>query len=664
MKIRISILILLLNFAFLSQYKIQKRKNYDEGDNDFLVENRNTTEPLHNQRIYFSKNISRIEHNDFHIVSYPRNITSRGGSIEEIGQEGQKDKLFCYSHNSDPFCRHRKHMRDNEPFEYEQRIKKSQRSRDFPYKKSSVGDKNTDSVFENKCFCESRRESLNFDTEERHNKRHDKNFDSNREKCYHYCRYESDSNAVSTGAYLQSDNSLSDSKAACFEKTQLEPSNSFRSAKKNRSSYNSINRCPNNKSFNPDVNSFDEMIYTCGRIYDIFQCLDREYIEFSVIEDFIQGDFSINGYFLYTDYRPFYNLIDQIFAIEERFWSKFYAKKRIEYLAHEMNILLMNYNLCKSNSPLLSYFPGIVNIKYFIRNIILDDMDFVRNSCLWILLIKAAESLCNVQPDSILLNIRKKDTVIFNKYKNFNVYNGDNDAFRVLKTLFVIFYGIAKKIYRCAKISRKYFSMLEFVFNNAMYKSIDLHITFGCHVNFSRVIADSIFRMNPEMIISLISELKRQGISNITDSKSGNRINRLFKRLYVNSSVLKFNNQLDIECIYVNIIESYIDFFKTELLYLNNFRDEDSSYVRKDLLCIEDIVHQYKINNLLIRKLDLKILMEISEALCVIFNHFIKVGLNNMLYPDKYIAKSFFYCNKNIKKILIIFGRLTCLSEN
>ncbi|TBU10358.1 hypothetical protein CWI38_1824p0010 [Hamiltosporidium tvaerminnensis] len=196
---------------------------------------------------------------------------------------------------------------------------------------------------------------------------------------------------------------------------------------------NTSDSCPVKESQYLDMKYFSEIIDTRGKNYAIFEKPATEVIELSDIELLIEGDFSIERYFLNTDYLPFYNLIDRISAIEKKFWSQIRENLIMEYLARKIIESVMKYDFCKQNSPLLSYFPSIVHIKYFIRNIIFKDINFVEDSCLWILLLRAIESLCNLQPNEVINNIKDKGIEAVDIYKDFDVYYVDKDAFLGLK---------------------------------------------------------------------------------------------------------------------------------------------------------------------------------------------------------------------------------------
>ncbi|TBU01425.1 hypothetical protein CWI37_0712p0010 [Hamiltosporidium tvaerminnensis] len=185
---------------------------------------------------------------------------------------------------------------------------------------------------------------------------------------------------------------------------------------------NTSDSCPVKESQYLYMKYSSEIIDTRGKNYAIFEKPATEVIELSDIELLIEGDFSIERYFLNTDYLPFYNLIDRISAIEKKFWSQIRENLIMEYLARKIIESVMKYDFCKQNSPLLSYFPSIVHIKYFIRNIIFKDINLVEDSCLWILLLRAIESLCNLQPNEVINNIKDKGIEAVDIYKDFDVY--------------------------------------------------------------------------------------------------------------------------------------------------------------------------------------------------------------------------------------------------
>ncbi|TBU03154.1 hypothetical protein CWI39_1020p0010 [Hamiltosporidium magnivora] len=199
---------------------------------------------------------------------------------------------------------------------------------------------------------------------------------------------------------------------------------------------NTSDSCPVKESQYLYMKYSSEIIDTRSKNYAIFEKPATEVIELSDIELLIEGDFSIERYFLNTDYLPFYNLIDRISAIEKKFWSQIRENLIMEYLARKIIESVMKYDFCKQNSPLLSYFPSIVHIKYFIRNIIFKDINLVEDSCLWILLLRAIESLCNLQPNEVINNIKDKGIEAVDIYKDFDVYYVDKDAFLGLKPLY------------------------------------------------------------------------------------------------------------------------------------------------------------------------------------------------------------------------------------
>ncbi|TBU09767.1 hypothetical protein CWI36_0001p0040 [Hamiltosporidium magnivora] len=647
-------LFFLLYFVFSSRYHDDMNSHFFKRineNNDYRPMIEYNSEVLNSQNVISLKHPVKSESRDPDIFSYQEASSLSIGSIHETTRMLPSENRFSI-HDEESYLISRNCLSAMKPISDRDEMIKETNNRYFPYNRKEIERKNRDYYSHNTHFSSVRKYTLDGYADSRRTEGHVCDLYSRPRRYDRDMRYKSHKNNKSVNKlHIMEDVS---SRYTRFPKRYLDFESPFAFMKSPKAYIPQLElkNHRNTEVNHPRLRSFSRMIDTRGKNYAMLVRLQTEFIGFSDITFFVENDFSIDGYFLENEYHSFFDLIDHIFIMEKTFWSQFDSLTMLKYLSEKMHESLLKYDFCNINSPLLSYFPCLINVKYFLKNIIFEDINLVKSSCLWILLLKAANALCNVQPNRVPNDRINVGEVTVEKYKDFDVYNGDKASFCVLKRLYVVFYRIARKIFRLSNISREYISMLDYMFNNAMYRNKDIHISRGCHLNFSRVVADCMFRIDPKMISLFILGLEAQKIANIRDHDSLLDINCFLLRIFEGSCHLDIDVFSNFRLFYQNLIESYIDFFEIELLSLYVFRG--NSIVKNQLNHIDLIVQILKSKAILLSRYRIETLMEISEALCVIFNHFIKVGLNYELYTKRYIEYSVNYCKGKIEALLRI----------
>ncbi|TBU08734.1 hypothetical protein CWI39_0146p0020 [Hamiltosporidium magnivora] len=565
----------LIKYVYSSRYDIyRKPRAYIDGEEDYWYENTQGYQSLQEPKQISLSILFRSPTRETHTTSHLRNESFDDQYMYANRHEYRPQQLFFPLYGEHTYKTSRTHFRFEEPFEYEESSRRKQRNRYLPYYREEKKHRNPGSDFEEmqqkSKFCNPIYENSNIKDED----------------------------------YVESYN--------CTE---------FRD--KNGLKIEKHDSCSTMELYLSKIKKFSKIIDTHGKNYAVLENLVTEYIGFSDIQFFIEGDFSIDGYVLKADNALFFELIDHIAANENGFWSQIDSDAMIKYLAEKLKESVERYDFCKPCSPLLSYAKNIVNLKYFIKSIIKEDINLVKNSCLWIILLKTAESLCNVQPNKIVCDKNIIGEVLSKEHKDFDMYNGDKNAFLVLKRLYMVFDKIARKIFRMTKIPENYIYMLDFIFINVIYRNKDIHISQGVYIYLSRKF-DSVYL-----------------------------INNLLITLYKNPHKVDSKIRLNFRLMYENMIDSYIELFENEFCGLIILRDTES-LVKNELKHIDLIVQKHKNKKIFLERLDLKDLIDVAQDICVMLNHFIKVGLNNEFYSQKYIQKSTKDCNKRLKAIFKI----------
>ncbi|TBU09512.1 hypothetical protein CWI36_0023p0070 [Hamiltosporidium magnivora] len=645
----------LIKYVYSSRYDIyRKPRAYIDGEEDYWYENTQGYQSLQEPKEISLSILFRSPTRETHTTSHLRNESFDDQYMYANRHEYRPQQLFFPPYGEHTYKTSRTHFRFEETFEYEESSRRKQRNRYLPYYREEKKHRNPGSDFEEMRFRASRDNSFDYKLKEELNERYESYNPRNLDERYHTERsdiyienglHNTEQKSKFCNPIYENSNIKDEDYVESYNCTEFRDKNGLKIEKQDF--------CSTMELYLSKIKTSSKIIDTHGKNYAILENLVTEYIGFSDIQFFIEGDFSIDGYVLKADNALFFELIDHIAANENGFWSQIDSDAMIKYLAEKLKESVERYDFCKPCSPLLSYAKNIVNLKYFIKSIIKEDINLVKNSCLWILLLKTAESLCNVQPNKIVCDKNIIGEVLSKEHKDFDMYNGDKNAFLVLKRLYMVYDKIARKIFRMTKIPENYIYMLDFIFINVIYRNKDIHISQGGYIYLSRVISDCIFQMNPKIIIFFISQLKNLGISKLKKFDSVYLINNLLITLYKNPHKVDSKIRLNFRLMYENMIDSYIELFENEFCGLIILRDKES-LVKNELKHIDLIVQKHKNKKIFLERLDLKDLIDVAQDICVMLNHFIKVGLNNEFYSQKYIQKSTKDCNKRLKAIFKI----------
>ncbi|TBU07694.1 hypothetical protein CWI39_0283p0010 [Hamiltosporidium magnivora] len=394
----------------------------------------------------------------------------------------------------------------------------------------------------------------------------------------------------------------------------------------------------------------EKIINTKGKSYAVLNESRKELFS-SDIQTFISGDFYIDANYIQKDPIPFFDLIDSVAGKEETFWHKSGNPDILRNMSENILECVEKFNLCNDDSPIFTYYPGLIHIKHFIKNIILNDINLVKNSCLWIFLLKFVQSLSMFPLKNKHLNPISSGKNCCLKYSEYDAYNGDNYIFTLIRSQYELFDTMARHIFKKTEIFPESTQMLDFINKSLHFNNKDIHISLGKHIGYIRVITDCMLRLSPNTISIFILQIEKQKLINLKGVKFRSELSIFFWNISHEANILNDESILDFQIIYKRIILAYIDFFKHEALQVEFEKSKNARYSEHINFTLFNLFKPYCIEKLLINELNFKFWMQTAEALCVLFNFFLKCELNPQAYTDSYGIQAFVECNKRLKFI-------------
>ncbi|TBU20843.1 hypothetical protein CWI38_0017p0040 [Hamiltosporidium tvaerminnensis] len=394
----------------------------------------------------------------------------------------------------------------------------------------------------------------------------------------------------------------------------------------------------------------EKIINTKGKSYAVLNESRKELFS-SDIQTFISGDFYIDANYLQKDPTPFFDLIDSVAGKEENFWHKSGNPGILRNTGENMLECVEKINLCNDDSPIFTYYPGLIHIKHFIKNIILNDINLVKNSCLWIFLLKFVQSLSMFPLKNKNLNPISSGKNCCLQYNEYDAYNGDKYIFTLIRSQYELFDTMARHIFKKTEIFPGSTHMLDFINKSLYFNNKDIHISLGKHIGYIRVITDCILRMSPNTISIFILQMEKQKLINLNGGEFRSEISTFFWNISHEANILNDESIVDFQIIYKRIVLAYIDFFKHEALQVEFSKSKNARYSEHINFTLFNLFKPYCIEKLLINELNFKFWMQTAEALCVLFNFFLKCELNPQAYTDSYGIQAFVECNKRLKFI-------------
>ncbi|TBU01470.1 hypothetical protein CWI37_0702p0010, partial [Hamiltosporidium tvaerminnensis] len=389
---------------------------------------------------------------------------------------------------------------------------------------------------------------------------------------------------------------------------------------------------------------------TKGKSYAVLNESRKELFS-SDIQTFISGDFYIDANYLQTDPTPFFDLIDSVAEKEETFWHKSGNPGILRNIGENMLECVEKINLYNDNSPIFTYYPGLIHIKHFIKNIILNDINLVKNSCLWIFLLKFVQSLSMFPLKNKHLNQISSGKNCCPKYSEYDAYNGDNYIFTLIRSQYELFDTMARHIFKKTEIFPESTQMLDFINKSLYFSNKDIHISLGKPIGYIRVIRDCMLRMSPNTISIFILQMEKQKLINLNGGEFRSKISKFFWNITHEANILNDESIVDFQIIYKRIVLAYIDFFKHEALQIKFSKSKNFCYLENINSTFYNLFEPYYIEKLLINQLNFKSWSQTAEALCVLFNFFIKCGWNSQAYTESYEIQAFSECNKRLEYI-------------
>ncbi|TBU07812.1 hypothetical protein CWI36_0223p0020 [Hamiltosporidium magnivora] len=397
----------------------------------------------------------------------------------------------------------------------------------------------------------------------------------------------------------------------------------------------------------PPTGYFKEMINTKRKSYAVFSD-SKEDLCYTDIQTFISGDFYIDANRIHKDPTPFINLIDSVAEKEKNFWDKFEKYDIPCNLSGNMLACIEKVNLCDDDSPLFVYYSGLIHFKHFIRNIIAHNINLVKNSCLWTLLLKYVQFLSIIPIKNEHRNTSVK--TCYSEYEDYDMYGGNRNIFHDMVRQYESFDTIARHVFLKTEIFAESICMLDFIKNSLRFCNKNSHIIFDKYIGFSRVISDCILRIYPDEIIIFLRQIQKQSFFDLNCKEYFRALSSFLRNMCSSSTSNDYKDICEFKIFYKKIILAYIDFLKYDAPQSESFYDEDGAS-RKSVSDVKIYFESSDIEKIASNCVDLTRMMKFSEALCVIFNHYIKVGLNDQAYSDVYINMSTLLCKKRMENI-------------
>ncbi|TBU20842.1 hypothetical protein CWI38_0017p0030 [Hamiltosporidium tvaerminnensis] len=144
-------------------------------------------------------------------------------------------------------------------------------------------------------------------------------------------------------------------------------------------------------------------------------------------------------------YQILLELIKYVNQNEKLFWknSGFSELSDIKNLKDKLLDRIGKFNFCKHSSLFLTYFPGLIHMNFFVENLIKEDINLVKNACLWILLLKYVESLTFISIKDLNTSGICHETYDDIEYEGFEIYTGNKIILCKMKELYETFEAIA-----------------------------------------------------------------------------------------------------------------------------------------------------------------------------------------------------------------------------
>ncbi|TBU07158.1 hypothetical protein CWI36_0317p0040 [Hamiltosporidium magnivora] len=403
-----------------------------------------------------------------------------------------------------------------------------------------------------------------------------------------------------------------------------------------------------------------KVINTKNKSYVMF--IDSSELEVGLrdIITFIKADYDINAMYVLEDTKFFLELIKYVDQNEKLFWknSGFSELSDIEKIKHKLIDSIGKFNFCKHDSPFLTYFPGLIHMKLFVENLIIEDINLVKNACLWILLLKYVESLTFVSIKDPNASGKCHKTYFNSKYKGYKIYAGNEYILCKMKELYETFDAIVRHVFLKAKISTKFSVMFDFIRINLQLSHKDIYVSDRKRIVFSKVLTDCILRTKPEVISSFILQLKNQKCSNLNLEFFFNSTNKFLKAIFSKSIELNDVDIKDIKAFYVEVALAYIDFFKKEAACLDFSNEKYPKCIQKMVKIVKEVFETDQVQKQIKKLTDLTALMSVTEDLCFLSNYIIKSGLNNQAYSEIYQSHTFKACQFRLSKNSILFATI------
>ncbi|TBT97849.1 hypothetical protein CWI36_2680p0010 [Hamiltosporidium magnivora] len=237
------------------------------------------------------------------------------------------------------------------------------------------------------------------------------------------------------------------------------------------------------------------------------------------------------------------------------------------------------------------------------------------------------------------------------KYSEYDAYNGDNYIFTLIRSQYELFDTMARHIFKKTEIFPESTQMLDFINKSLYFSNKDIHISLGKPIRYIRVITDCILRLSPNTISIFILQMEKQKLINLNGGEFRSKISKFFLNITHEANILNDESIVDFQIIYKRIVLAYIDFFKHEALQVEFSKSKNARYLENINSTFYNLFEPYCIEKLLINQLTLNYWSQTAEALCVLFNFFIKCGWNSQAYTESYEIQAFSECNKRLKFI-------------
>ncbi|TBU05813.1 hypothetical protein CWI39_0617p0020 [Hamiltosporidium magnivora] len=316
------------------------------------------------------------------------------------------------------------------------------------------------------------------------------------------------------------------------------------------------------------------------------------------------------------------------------------------------------FNFCKHDFPFLTYFPGLIHMKFFVKNLIIEDINLVKNACLWILLLKYVESLTFISIKDLNTSGICHKTYVDSKYEGYEIYAGNKIILCKMKELYETFDAVVRHVFLKTKISTKFSVMFDFIRINQQLSHKDIYVSHRKHIVFSKVLTDCILRTNPEVISSFILQLKNQKCSNLNLNFFFNSTNKFLSAIFYKSIELNYVDIKDIKAFYVEVALAYIDFFKKEAACLDFSNEKYPKCIQEMVKIVKEIFETDQVPEIVTKLTYLRALLSSNEALCVLLNYIIKSRLNSQPYSEIYPSRASEACQFRLRKNSILLATI------